>query len=110
MDKQTIERQLRKLIADMSNNYDLEQLKGIIDEQIYKHRNDPTNFMFHTTTDNYFYYVMYADGSQHMGVIGQREYERYMQSKDAVSVWRRDKDYLWHKEKNYPMELLLQKS
>ena len=109
MKTQTIEKNLRKLIADMSNNYDLECLKKIIDEQIYLHRDEPTNFMFHTTTDNYFYYVVYADGSQHMGVIGEREYERYIDCEDAVSIWRRDKDYLWNKDREYPMELLLQK-
>ena len=110
MKKSTIEKNLRKLIAGMSNNYDLECLKSIIDEQIYLHRDDPTNFMFHTTMDNYFYYVVYRDGTQHMGCIGQREFERFQDSEDAVSIWRRDKDFLWHKEKNYPMELLMQKA
>lgn len=109
MNKQSTELKLKKLIADISNNYDLEQLKKVIDEQIWLHRDDPTNFMYHTTTDNYFYFVVYADGSHHMGCIGQREYNRYIGSSDAVSIWRRDKDYLWHKDRNYPMELLLQK-
>ena len=103
------ETNLRKLIADISNNYDLECLKSIIDEQIYLHRDDPTNFMYHTTVDNYFYFVRYADGSEHMGCIGQREYERYRDDSDAVSVWRRNKDYLWSKG-DYPMELLMQKA
>lgn len=110
MKKSTIEKNLRKLIAGMSNNYDLECLKKIIDEQIYLHRDDPTNFMFHKTVDNYLYIIVYRDGSHHMGCIGQREFERFQDSEDAVSIWRRDKDFLWYKEKEYPMELLLQKS
>ena len=109
MERRT-EQSLRRLIKDISNNLELEQLKSIIDEQIYLHRDDPSNFMFHTKVDNYFYYVRYADGREHMGCIGQCEYERYIDDSDAVSVWRRDKDYLWHPEKNYPMELLIQKA
>lgn len=107
--KQSIESNLRKLISGISNNYDLEQLKSIIDEQIYAHRDDPSNFIYHTKVDNYFYYVVYADGSQHMGCIGQREYERYCDDSDAVSIWRRNKDYLWSRG-DYPMELLMQKA
>ena len=106
----SVEKNLRKLIADISNNYDLECLKSIIDEQIYAHRDDPSNFMYHTTVDNYFYFVRYADGSEHMGCIGQREYEHYLNSTSAVSLWRRNKDYLWHKDREYPMELLMQKA
>ena len=109
MKTQTIEKNLRKLIADMSNNYDLEQLKKVIDEQIQAHSDDPTNFMFHTKVDDYFYYTIYKDGSMHTGCIGQREYEYYIGNPSAVSIWRREKDYLWNKDREYPMELLLQK-
>lgn len=108
MNKKT-EQSLRRLVANISNNLELEQLKTIIDEQIYLHRDDPSNFIYHTKVDNYFYYVVYADGSQHMGCIGQREYERYCDDSDAVSIWRRNKDYLWNKG-DYPMELLMKKA
>ena len=104
-----IEKNLRKLIADISNNYELESLKSIIDEQILANTDHPTNFMYHTTVDNYFYYVVYKDGSHHMGVIGQREYERFKDDESAVSIWRQDKNVLW-KKGDYPMELLIQKA
>lgn len=100
---------LHDLIAGITSNLELERLKEIINEQIEANADDPCNFMYHTTVDNYFYYVFYSDGSQHMGCIGQREYERYLYDSEAVSIWRQDKDVLWHKEKNYPMELLMQK-
>lgn len=108
--KTQIETNLRNMIAGISNNLELENLKAIINEQIDANKDDPMNFMYHTKVDNYFYYVVYADGSQHMGCIGQREYERYLYDSEAVSIWRQDKDVLWHKEKNYPMELLMQKA
>lgn len=107
--KKQIEADLRSLISGISNNLELEQLKSIIDEQIAAHTDDPMNFIYHTKVDNYFYYVVYEDGSQHMGCIGQREYENYLHSTSAVSLWRRNKDYLW-KKGDYPMELLMQKA
>lgn len=101
---------LRNLIAGITSNLELEQLKSIIQEQIVANRDDPVNFMYHTKVDNYFYYVFYSDGSHHMGCIGQREYERYIEDSDAVSIWRRNKSRLLNGDKTCRMELLMQKS
>lgn len=103
------EKKLHNLIAGITSNLELEKLKEIINKQIEANADDPCNFMYHTKVDNYFYYVLYSDGRQHMGCIGQREYERFCDDWDAVSIWRRDKNYLWKKGK-YEMELLMQKS
>ena len=49
------ETKLRRLIAGITSNLELEQLKSIIQEQIVANRDDPVNFMYHTKVDNYFY-------------------------------------------------------
>lgn len=110
MKRQTKEDALRKMVSGIRSNLELENLKAIINEQIARNKDDPMNFMYHTKVDNYFYYVVYTDGSHHMGCIGQREYERYMEDADAVSIWRRNKSKILNGEKNCPMELLMQKA
>lgn len=70
---------------------------------------DPKAYALKESTDDYFYYILFEDGRRGEECIGRRAYQRFINSDDAIAVYRMDKDRWYEKHNEQYMELLERK-